>query len=58
VPHYGKIEEIIVISYDAQSKFEEYVFKCKWFKVNLARNNPTVVQDECGFTRTVEDLNH
>ncbi|CAM6097835.1 unnamed protein product [Calypogeia fissa] len=29
VPHYGKIEEILVVLYDAFSKFEEYVFKCK-----------------------------
>ncbi|CAM6103867.1 unnamed protein product [Calypogeia fissa] len=51
VPHYGKIEEILVVSYDAHSKFEEYVFKCKWFKVNLAGANRTVLQDECGHTR-------
>ncbi|CAM6045947.1 unnamed protein product [Sphagnum compactum] len=51
VPHYGKLEEILVVSYDAHSKFEEYVFKCKWFKVNLAGANCTVVQDECGHTR-------
>ncbi|CAM6045796.1 unnamed protein product [Sphagnum compactum] len=51
VPHYGKLEEILVVSYDAHSKFEEYVFKCKWFKVNLAGANYTVVQDECGHTR-------
>jgi Domain of unknown function (DUF4216) len=51
VPHYGKIEEIMIISYDANSKFEEYVFKCKWFKVNLAGQNRTVFQDETGFTR-------
>jgi len=51
VPHYGKIEEILVVSYDAQSKFEEYVFKCKWFKVNLAGANRIVLQDECGHTR-------
>jgi hypothetical protein len=43
VPHYGKLEEILVVSYDAHSKFEEYVFKCKWFKVNLAGANCTVV---------------
>ncbi len=47
----GKLEEILVVSYDAHSKFEEYVFKCKWFKMNLAGANYTVVQDECGHTR-------
>ncbi len=51
VPHYGNLEEILVVSYDAHSKFEKYVFKCKWFKVNLAGANRTVVQDECGHTR-------
>ncbi len=51
MPHYGKLEEILVVSYDAHSKFEEYVFKCKWFKVNLAGANCTVVQDECGHTQ-------
>jgi len=51
VPHYGKLEEILVVSYDAHSKFEEYVFKCKWFKVNFAGANCTVVQDECGHTQ-------
>ncbi|CAM6122781.1 unnamed protein product [Calypogeia fissa] len=51
VSHYGKIEEILVITYDSHAKFEEYVFKCKWFKVNLAGENHTVLQDECGFTR-------
>ncbi len=51
VPHYGKLEEILVVFYDAHSKFEEYVFKCKWFKVNLVGANCTVVQDECGHTR-------
>jgi hypothetical protein len=51
VPHYGKLEEILVVSYDAHTKFEKYVFKCKWFKVNLAGANCTVVQDECGHTR-------
>ncbi len=51
MPHYGKIEEILIITYDAHSKFEEYVFKCKWFKVLLAGHNRTVLQDECGFTR-------
>ncbi len=51
VPHYGKLEEILVVSYDAYSKFEEYVFKCKWFRVNLAGANRTIVQDECGHTR-------
>jgi hypothetical protein len=51
VPHYGKLEEILVVSYDAYSKFEEYVFKCKWFRVNLAGANRTVIQDECGHTR-------
>jgi hypothetical protein len=45
------LEEILVVSYDAHSKFEEYVFKCKWFKLNLAGANRTVVQDECGHTR-------
>jgi hypothetical protein len=40
---YGKLEEILVVSYDAHSKFEVYVFKCKWFKVNLAGANRTVV---------------
>jgi hypothetical protein len=29
----------LVVSYDAHSKFEKYVFKCKWFKVNLAGAN-------------------
>ena len=51
VPHYGKIEEIIVVSYDAHSKFEEYVFKCKWFRSNLAGPTRTILQDECGHTR-------
>ncbi len=51
VSHYGKLEEILVVSYDAHSKFEKYVFKCKWFKVNLASANRTIVQDECGHTR-------
>ncbi len=41
VPHYGKLEEILVVSYDAHSKFEEYVFTCKWFKMNLAGANCT-----------------
>ncbi len=50
VPHYGKLEEILVVSYDAHSKFEKYVFKCKWFKVNLAGANCIVVQDECEHT--------
>ncbi len=50
MPHYGKLEEILVVSYDAHSKFEEYVFMCKWFKVNLAGANCTIVQDECGHT--------
>jgi hypothetical protein len=43
VPHYGKLEEILVVFYDAHSKFEEYVFKCKWFRVNLAGANRIVV---------------
>jgi hypothetical protein len=34
---------ILLVSYDAHSKFEEYVFKCKWFKVNLAGANCTIV---------------
>src|SRR5450759_1393331 len=51
VPHYGKIEEIIVISYDAHTKFEEYVFKCKWFRSNLVGRDATVLQDQCGHTR-------
>ncbi|CAM6094114.1 unnamed protein product [Calypogeia fissa] len=51
VPHYEKIEEILVVSYDVFSKFEEYVFKCKWFKVNLVGNNATVFQYECGHRR-------
>jgi hypothetical protein len=44
------LEEILVVSYDAHSKFEEYVFKCKWFKVNLVSANCTIAQDECGHT--------
>lgn len=51
VPHYGKIDEILVVSYDAQSKFQEFVFKCSWFKVNLVGPNRTVLQDDSGFTR-------
>jgi hypothetical protein len=51
VPHYGKLEEILVVFSDAHLKFEEYVFKCKWFKVNLACANCIVVRDECGHTR-------
>jgi hypothetical protein len=44
--------------------YEEYVFKCKWFEVNLAGANCTIVQDECGHTRlktsatTVKDICH
>ena len=51
VSHYGKIEEIMVVSYDSQSKFEEYVFKCMWFRSNLAGAACTILQDECGHTR-------
>jgi hypothetical protein len=51
VPHCGKLEEISVVSSDAYSNFEEYVFKCKWFRVNLVGANRTVIQDECGHTR-------
>ncbi len=43
VSYYGKMEEILVVSSDAHSKFEEYVFKCKWFRVNLASANHTIV---------------
>ncbi len=43
VPHYGKLEEILVVFYAAHSKCEEYVFKCEWFKMNLAGANCTVV---------------
>lgn len=51
MPHFGKIEEIIIVSYHDLSRFEEHVFKCRWFKVNLVGDDATVVQDECGFTR-------
>ena len=52
VPHYGKIEEIMVVEYKAHSKFEEYVFKCTWFRSNLVGHNcTTIVKDECGHTR-------
>jgi hypothetical protein len=32
MPHYGKLEEILVVSYDAHSKFKEYVFKSNGLK--------------------------
>lgn len=51
VRHYGKVEEILTITYDAYNKLEEVLFKCKWFKVNLQGPNRTVVDDDCGFTR-------
>ncbi|CAM6039049.1 unnamed protein product, partial [Sphagnum compactum] len=54
VPHYGKLEEILVVSYDAHSKFEEYVFKCKWFKVNLAGANCTQTSEPFTFPSHVE----
>jgi hypothetical protein len=49
VPHYRKLEEILEVSYDAHSKFD--IFKCKWFKVNLASANQIIFQNECGHTR-------
>jgi hypothetical protein len=33
----------LVVSYDAYLKFEEYVFKCKWFRVKLAGANQTII---------------
>ena len=52
VPHFGKIEEIMVVEYDAHSKFEEYVFKCRWFRSNLVGHNCTIIlEEECGHTR-------
>ncbi len=51
VSHYGKIQEILTISYDGFTKFQETIFKCKWFKSNLVGAHPTIVEDECGFTR-------
>jgi hypothetical protein len=51
VPHYEKLKQILVVFYDAYSKFEEYVFKCKWLRVNLDGANQSVIQDECGHTR-------
>lgn len=51
VTHYGKVEEILTVTYDSYTKFDEVLFKCKWFKVNLEGNNATLVDDPCGFPR-------
>jgi hypothetical protein len=51
MPYHEKVEEILMVFYHAYSKFKEYVFKCKWFRINLAGANQTVIQDECGHTR-------
>ncbi len=56
MPHYGKLEEILVVSYDAHSKFEEYVFKCKWFKMNLAGANCTVLGEKPEVVLTTSEV--
>jgi hypothetical protein len=51
VPYYGKVEEILVLTYNSYTFMEVILFKCRWFKTNLAGANATIVEDECGFTR-------
>jgi hypothetical protein len=51
VPWYGKVEEILVLTYDSYTKMEVILFKCRWFKTNLVGVNITVLEDDCGFTR-------
>jgi hypothetical protein len=51
VPWYGKVEEILVLTYDSYTKIEVVLFKCRWFKTNLVGGNVTLLHDDCGFTR-------
>jgi hypothetical protein len=51
VPYYGKVEEILVLTYNSHTFMEVILFKCRWFKTNLAGANATIVEDDCGFTR-------
>lgn len=57
VPYYGKVEEILTVTYHSCMKMEVVLFKCLWFKTNLAGVNATVIEDECGFTRLKTTLN-
>ncbi len=51
VPYYGKIEEIVIITYNSYTTMEVTLSKCRWFKTNLTSVNATLVEDECGFPR-------
>lgn len=51
VPYYGKVEEIVILTYKSWTEMEVVLFKCKWYKSNLRGVNATVVEDDCGFTR-------
>jgi hypothetical protein len=51
VPWYGKVEEIMLLTYNSYTKMEVILFKCRWFKTNLVGANITVIEDDCGFTR-------
>lgn len=51
VPYYGKVEEILLLTYNSHTRLEVILFKCRWFKSNLRGANATIVEDECGFTR-------
>lgn len=51
VPYYGKLEEIVVLTYNSYTVMEVVLFKCRWFKSNLRGVNATLLEDESGFTR-------
>lgn len=47
--HYGKIEENMTVKWDFHNMFEEVLFECKWFKVNLKGVHATCKLEKCGF---------
>lgn len=51
VPHYGKLQEIMTISYWTHGRLDMEVFRCLWYTSNLAGDNATLLDDECGFHR-------